>query len=92
VIDFIPAVRWLRGLVAAFIGGGASAVTSSITAAVIAPDKFNATTQLHSLLILMGTTFCASGAMSVMFYLKQAPLPDWDGVTDRRTIAPQENV
>ena len=69
---------WLHRLIAAFIGGGASAVTSGLTSMGFAPEKFNlANTQgiLH-LLGLMAANFLVSGILSVMFYLRQAPLPD----------------
>jgi len=67
--------HWFYGLIAAFIGGGAGAVTSTVTASLIAPDKFNLGTQLHNFLLLAGVTFVVNGLLSAMAYLKQSPLP-----------------
>lgn len=69
---------WLHRLIAAFIGGGASAVTSGLTSMGFAPDKFNLTNAqgIFHLLGLMGANFIVSGVLSVMFYLRQAPLPE----------------
>ena len=69
--------QWLRGLGAAFIGGGAGAITSGVVSMGIAPDKFNfADTKgaLH-LLSMMAINFGVSGLLNAMFYLKQSPLP-----------------
>lgn len=72
---------WLRGLVASFIGGGASAVTSTLSANLIAPDKFNLTNQLGHFLELAGVTFLINGFVSLFFFLKQSPLPEVTSVT-----------
>jgi hypothetical protein len=82
-MTWLPAIRWAHGLVAAFVGGGAGAVTATFSAAMIAPDRFNTHDQLRSLVTLMVTTFAVNGALSVFFYLKTAPLPEWDGVERR---------
>ena len=82
-MSWLPALRCLHGLVAAFIGGGAGTVTSSITAAALAPESFNLTNQVRPILLLMLITFSMNGLLSSMFYLKQSPVPDWDG-TERR--------
>lgn len=70
--------RWLYGLVSAFIGGGASAVTSGLTSMGLAPDKFNLQnlSGFAHLMAMVGANFLVSGILSVMFYLRQAPLPD----------------
>ena len=69
--------KWLYGLSSAFIGGGASAVTSGLISMGFAPDKFNINTLpgLGHLLLLIIANFLVSGILSVMFYLKQSPLP-----------------
>jgi hypothetical protein len=69
-----PAV-WIYGLIAAFIGGGSSAVASTLTASFIAPDKFNVGAQLGNFLKLAGATFVVSGVFHAFSYLKQSPLP-----------------
>lgn len=68
---------WLHRMVAAFIGGGASALVSGLTSMGFAPDKFNLTDLkgiLH-LLGLMAMNFVVSGILSMAFYLRQSPLP-----------------
>lgn len=69
--------RWLYGLGSAAIGGGASAVTSGLTSMGFAPDKFNMANAagIWHLLALMFANFVVSGILSVMFYLRQSPLP-----------------
>lgn len=74
--------KWLKGLGAAFIGGGASAVTSGLTSMGIAPDKFNMTdlAGVTRLLVLIAANFLISGILSMFFFLRQSPLPP-DGDT-----------
>lgn len=71
------AKQWLRGLGAAFIGGGAGAITSGIVSMGIAPDKFNFADVKGAahLLSMMAINFIVSGFLNSMFYLKQSPLP-----------------
>jgi hypothetical protein len=71
----MTAKHWFYGLGAAFIGGGAAAVTASISAVVIAPDAFNLGNQLGNFFKLAGATFLISGFLQAMGYLKQSPLP-----------------
>lgn len=72
---------WIHKLVAAAIGGGAGAVTSTITAGMIAPDKFNLGGEVSNTVKLALVTFGLNAFLSVMFYLKQSPLPPADGET-----------
>lgn len=67
--------NWLHGLVAAFIGGGASAVSAGFSATLVDPKDFNLSSGLAHMSVLMGTTFAVSGVLSAMAYLKQSPLP-----------------
>ena len=67
--------QWVHGLAAAFIGGGASAVTGGITVSGIAPNQFNFGAQLGAMGKLMLALFVVNGAMSAFAYLKQSPLP-----------------
>ena len=69
--------KWIYGLASAVIGGGASAVTSGITAMGFAPDKFNLTDSRGALHVLglVGVNFVVSGVFSAFFYLRQSPLP-----------------
>jgi hypothetical protein len=57
---------WLHGLVAAFIGGGAGAVSAGFSAAVLAPDQFNLSTGILPMLKLMVLTFTVSGIVAGM--------------------------
>ena len=66
---------WLHGLIAAIIGGGASAVTGSVSASLIAPQQFNFGTELFHTLELMGVMFLFNGLLSMFAYLKQSPIP-----------------
>jgi hypothetical protein len=66
---------WLRGLLAAFIGGGSGSVTTGLTSMGIDPDHFNLRSGLGHTLELMGVVFLLNGVTSVFLYLKQSPLP-----------------
>jgi len=66
---------WLRGLVAAFVGGGSGSVTTGLTSMGIDPDHFNLGTGLRHTMELMAIVFVLNGMMSVFLYLKQSPLP-----------------
>ena len=62
--------HWLHGLGAAFIGGGANAVTVM----AIDPMKFNLQEGWKNLV----TAFLVSGIVNAAFFLKQSPLPPED--------------
>lgn len=66
---------WLHGLLAALIGGGASAVTSGVVLPAISPNSFNFAGQLLPLAKVMLGMFLVNGAISAFAYLKQSPLP-----------------
>ena len=65
---------WVRGLLAAFISGGASGVTGGITASMIDPKNFNLSDQLTHTLTLIGVTFVVSGILGTCAYLAKSPL------------------
>ena len=69
--------QWLYSLLAAFISGGASAVTCGLTAMGFDPQKFNLTgvSGLWHILGLMAANFLVSGLFGVALYLRKAPLP-----------------
>ena len=67
--------KWLYGLVAAIIGGGAGSITAAFSATVIDPGSFNVHGGLHHILELMGVTFVMSGLLHAAGYLAQSPLP-----------------
>jgi hypothetical protein len=79
---------WLHGLVAAFIGGGASAVTAGIAAPAINPQAFNFHDQIAPLFQLMGVLFLVNGLLAAFAYLKQSPLPSMETTTTVKTVAP----
>jgi len=60
---------WFKGLMSAFIGGGASA----ITVIIIDPINFNPL-QGGAMKVLM--VALVSGCLSAALYLKQSPLPN----------------
>ena len=75
---------WLQGLVAAFIGGGATGVTAAGVVTQIDPEHFNLDRGLGHTVELMAATFLVSGLIKFFYWLKDHPMPDWNGV-DRRT-------
>lgn len=72
---------WLHGLVAAFVGGGASAVTTGIVAPAIAPQAFNFHSQFSPLLQLMIALFAVNGLMAAFAYLAKSPVPQLEVIT-----------
>lgn len=70
--------HWIHGLGAAFIGGGAGAITAAVAANLIKPDAFNLSGNLKSTLLLMGSCFIINGLLNSFSYLKQSPLPPDD--------------
>lgn len=68
--------HWAYGLFAAFIGGGAGAVTAAFGAMVLTPGQYNMSGNPGwNSLKLMCFTFVMSGAIVTFAYLKQSPLP-----------------
>lgn len=65
--------NWLYGLFAGFIGGGAGAVVSGVTASMMVPDRlaFGG----PKFFMLIGIVFLAHGCISGFMYLNQNPLP-----------------
>lgn len=82
--------RWLYGMISAVISGGASAVTASVTVAVIDPDKFSPVNQVYHFIELAGAVFVMNGFMSWMAYLKQNPLPDEPTGNTEQITKPQQ--
>jgi hypothetical protein len=65
--------QWLYGLFSGIIAGGATSASSALTAALLAPDKFNITN--GHFYALLGITFMVNGLVAAFLYLKQSPLP-----------------
>jgi hypothetical protein len=83
---------WLYGLVSGFIGGGASAITSSIVLPSVDAKDFNFGGGLHSLLLVAGALFLVHGGMTAAAYLSKSPLPAAREVwtDEQRAAAKQE--
>lgn len=69
-------VEWLRGLAAAFIGGGASAITSGITVSAMDSKDYNLAEGAGKLYALMGVLFTVNGLVSAAMFLRQKPVPE----------------
>jgi len=72
----LDVAEWIRGAIAAFVSGGASAVTSGITVSALDNKDYNLTTGASKLMLLMLTMFLVNGLMGLMFFLRQKPVPD----------------
>ena len=69
--------KWIYGLVAAIVTGGASAVAGGFGASAIAPGQFNLAggDPSWNMLKLMALMFIVNGIAGAAAYLKQSPLP-----------------
>jgi len=69
---------WVRGIIGAFVSGGAGAIGAGTGTIVVDPEKFNVSTPqgLHSLLTAMGIAFLVSGIISLAKFLQTHPVPD----------------
>ena len=72
---------WLKGLAAAFVGGGATAFAGGTAAAMLDPGLFNLSDGLAQEMKLFGSIFLISVATHVLAYLQRRPTP-WDGNPD----------
>lgn len=66
---------WIRGVVAAFIGGGAGAVSAAFGVAISDPDHFNLSNP-HRLIVAIWFTFLINGVITLAAFLRQKPVPD----------------
>ena len=65
---------WVRGVVAAFIGGGAGAVTGAFSVTTIDPDHFKmGGTKFFEVAAMI---FAVTGFLNMMAFLHQKPLPE----------------
>jgi hypothetical protein len=65
---------WLYGLGAAFIGGGAGAVSAGLGVSMLDPKDWNLGT--GKLYALVGSVFVINGLLNMMAFLREKPLPD----------------
>lgn len=81
--------KWLYGLGAAAIGGGASAVSGGIVLNVQDAKDYNfGDPKIYKVMIWM---FGISGLLSMFFYLKQHPLPEIITKTTIETTTRQQD-
>lgn len=66
-----PIGKWARGLVGAFIQGGAT----TITVMIVDPQTFNIETGLAA----VGLVALVSGGLGAALFLSKHPLPNWLG-------------
>jgi hypothetical protein len=67
---------WFRGLIGAFVSGGAGAIGGATGATMLDPKVFNLNDGLGITLKLMGVAFLISGIVSLAKYLQTAPVPN----------------
>lgn len=72
--------HWFHGLGAAFIGGGATAITAQ--SGLVAAQTVGMKVTLMDLKTI-GVVFLSSGIFSAVAYLKQSPLPPEDPPEDK---------
>jgi hypothetical protein len=65
---------WIKGIIAAFISGGAGAVTSGVVVSVGNPQQYNMGTQ--KFYVLVGSVFLMSGVLNMMAFLRTKSIPD----------------
>lgn len=73
LLGSIDLTDWLRGLIGGFIAGGASAVTSGPTLALVDPAHFNLRSGDFYVAVL--SIFMANGVVGMMLFLAQHPVP-----------------
>lgn len=68
-------IVWLHGLLAAFIGGGAAAVSSGFVAVMQTPEQYNLQGGLPNLIRMVAGVFVINGLIISAAYLQRSPLP-----------------
>lgn len=67
---------WFRGLIGAFVSGGAGAIGGATGATMLDPTKFNLNDGLGVTMKLMGIAFVISAVISLAKFLQTHPVPD----------------
>jgi hypothetical protein len=75
-IDFSD---WFRGLVAAFVSGGAASVTAGFSVAIKDPEHFPVGS--GNFYSVIWQTFIMAGVLGAMAFLRTKPIPDLKIVT-----------
>lgn len=83
---------WLRGLFAAFVGGGAGAVASGFIAVAQTPEQYNLKEGLHNLLVMFFGCFVVTGIGHAAMYLQKSPLPELEEVQTVITVKDSHTV
>ena len=68
--------RWIKGLIGASISGTSAAISSGVSVSLIAPDKFNLSNELGSMVKMLLITSGVAFIVSVSKYLKDHPIPE----------------
>lgn len=68
--------RWGKGLIGAVVSGTSSAISTGVTVSMIAPDKFNLSSELGSLIKMIMITAGVAFVVSIAKYLKDHPMPE----------------
>ena len=76
--------RWVKGLIGAGISGASAAITSTISASMIAPDRFNLADGFYNTMKLIATVAAVSFIVSISKYLSQKPLPEEDDDEEKK--------
>lgn len=80
---------WIRGAMAAFVTGGASAVASGLVVSLKDPKDYAIGT--WSFFQLVGAVFIMSGTLNLFAFLRTKPIPDLKQVTiTTQTIAQED--
>jgi hypothetical protein len=66
---------WFKGILAAWIAGGANGVITGFAAVGIDPEHFNLQAGMRATLGIAGVSAVMSAIIGVAAYLKQSPLP-----------------
>ena len=83
---------WARGLVAAFVSGGASAVTTGVVVSI--KDPVHYATNSKDFFELVTSVFVMSGIMSGMSFLREKPLPGTKTTVEQTvtTVSPTQST
>ncbi len=70
---------WAKGLISAFVSGGATAVTGGAAVTMVDPDHFAVGTS--KFIEVTAAMFLMSGTMSMFAFLRTKPIPDVKTIT-----------
>jgi hypothetical protein len=80
--------QWIYGIGTAMISGAATAMDSGLGLVVMDPKDFNLGAQLEMTLKMLAVIGLISGGRKVLAFLKEKPLPVWDGIDTRSQPEP----